>query len=41
MIGHIEVQKMSKHEPKKPYKEFWTKKRRVNCLKQLYSSKKG
>ena len=25
---------------KKTYKEFWAKKRRANCLKQLHSSKK-
>ena len=29
-----------KTRAKKPYKEFWAKKRRANCLKQLHSSKK-
>ena len=30
-----------KTRAKRPYKEFWAKKRRANCLKQLHSSKKG
>ena len=41
MIGHIEIPQNVKTRAKKPYKEFWAKKRRVNCLKQLHSSKKG
>ena len=40
MIGHIKILKMSKHEPKSLIKNFGRKKRRVNCLKQLHSSKK-
>ena len=44
VVHHREEDRNSqnvKTRAKKPYKEFWAKKRRANCLKQLHSSKKG